>query len=35
MPGYEQALSFKGAKPGFVFKTGPAGLGYYPDAQQR
>ena len=30
--GFVSAAAFSGAKPGFVFKTGPAGLGYYPDA---
>jgi len=32
--GFEAASSFQGARPGFVFKSGDAGLGYYPDARQ-
>lgn len=31
--GYEQADAFMGARAGMVFKTGPMGLGYYPDIQ--
>ena len=29
--GYEAASSFQGARKGYAFKTGAAGLGYYPD----
>ena len=29
--GYEAASSFQGARKGYAFKTGPSGLGYYPD----
>ena len=28
---FSAAGAFKGARPGFVFKTGELGLGYYPD----
>jgi len=31
---FEPASSFQGARPGFVFKMGPRGLGYYRDAKQ-
>ena len=30
---FEASASFAGAKPGFVFKTGAQGLGYYEDVQ--
>ena len=30
--GFVAAGAFDGARPGMVFKMGPAGLGYYPDA---
>lgn len=33
--GFEAATSFMGVKPGFAFKRGDAGLGYYPDPLQR
>ena len=33
--GFVAAAAWSGAKPGFVFKTGPAGLGYYPDVPQK
>ena len=29
--GFQPAASFAGARPGFVFRAGPAGTGYYPD----
>tara|TARA_B110001452_G_scaffold50934_1_gene38924 strand:+ start:124 stop:477 length:354 start_codon:yes stop_codon:yes gene_type:complete len=29
--GYDAASSFQGARKGYAFKTGAAGLGYYPD----
>jgi len=29
--GFVAAAAFAGTKPGMVFKTGPNGLGYYPD----
>ena len=29
--GFTAADEFEGARPGFVFKRGVAGLGYYPD----
>lgn len=32
MGGFEPSDSFKGARPGFVFKLGVKGLGYYEDA---
>ena len=31
MEGFVAAPSFEGERPGFVFKLGGAGLGYYPD----
>jgi len=31
---FEPASSFQGARPGFAFKMGPRGLGYYRDAKQ-
>lgn len=31
-PRVPQAKSFEGSRAGFVFKMGPDGLGYYPDA---
>lgn len=30
--GFEPAASFQGARPGYVFRTGDGGLGYYPDS---
>ncbi len=30
--GFEPSAAFSGARPGFVFKLGPSGLGYYPDS---
>jgi tetratricopeptide (TPR) repeat protein len=32
---FEPASSFQGAKPGYVFKTGDRGLGYYLDPKQQ
>jgi hypothetical protein len=35
---YLPAMQFGGARPGYVFKTGPSGLGYYmdrPDTERR
>eukprot|EP00310_Coccolithus_braarudii_P016119 CAMPEP_0183331184 /NCGR_PEP_ID=MMETSP0164_2-20130417/587_1 /TAXON_ID=221442 /ORGANISM="Coccolithus pelagicus ssp braarudi, Strain PLY182g" /LENGTH=74 /DNA_ID=CAMNT_0025499589 /DNA_START=128 /DNA_END=352 /DNA_ORIENTATION=+ len=32
--GFVSAPSFTGSRPGFVFKAGPVGLGYYPDTKQ-
>ena len=32
-PAFEAAVEFRGAKPGYVFKLGGAGLGYYRDCQ--
>jgi hypothetical protein len=31
--GFVAASSFAGPRPGYVFKAGPAGLGYYVDRQ--
>ena len=31
--GFEPAAAFAGARSGFVFKAGVAGLGYYPDSK--
>jgi hypothetical protein len=33
--GFVAASSFAGPRPGYVFKSGPAGLGYYMDRQQK
>ncbi|GBF96845.1 hypothetical protein Rsub_09701 [Raphidocelis subcapitata] len=33
-PEFRPASSFEGAQPGFVFKSGPSGIGYYRDAAQ-
>ncbi len=33
--GFAAAAAFQGARQGFVFKAGPAGLGYYPDTAGR
>ena len=33
--GFVAADGFQGSKQGMVFKTGPAGLGYYPDVSRR
>ena len=32
--GFAAAAAFQGARPGFVFKSGSAGVGYYPDARR-
>ena len=33
--GFAAAAAFQGARPGFVFKAGSAGVGYYPDPTRR
>ena len=33
--GFVAASTFGGARPGFAFKVGAAGLGYYPDPKQQ
>ena len=30
--GFSPSATFAGARKGFVFKSGPAGIGYYPDS---
>mmetsp|Transcript_39245 Transcript_39245/g.91818 ORF Transcript_39245/g.91818 Transcript_39245/m.91818 type:complete len:88 (+) Transcript_39245:109-372(+) len=32
--GFSASPQFSGKRGGFVFKMGPAGLGYYPDGKQ-
>ena len=32
VPGFVAAAAFGGERKGFVFRTGPNGLGYYPEA---
>ena len=29
--GFEPSASFAGARPGMAFRSGPYGMGYYPD----
>lgn len=31
--GFVAAAAFTGARKGFVFKSGAAGIGYYPDSK--
>ena len=33
--GFTSASAFQGARPGFVFKQGSEGLGYYPDNHKK
>lgn len=33
--GFVPSDKFSGSRAGFVFKTGPAGLGYYPDQARK
>mmetsp|Transcript_57839 Transcript_57839/g.125556 ORF Transcript_57839/g.125556 Transcript_57839/m.125556 type:complete len:87 (-) Transcript_57839:108-368(-) len=33
--GFQPASQYEGSRPGFVFKAGAAGLGYYPDIQSK